>query len=126
VASVTAANNQLVAKMSHLIKEHSIMEKRLTQTMLNLEVADASNRTLLHEIQEARTTITRLSAQTAKAVGWEAKVFSLQQERDDLREERKAEASRAKGAEAKAAALTEKCGKHVLLQKSIKFLNHIF
>ncbi|KAG8833279.1 hypothetical protein FRC17_010993 [Serendipita sp. 399] len=95
--------------MSLLVKENTAIERRLTQTMLNLEVADASNRTLLHEIQEARGTITRLSAQNMKSVGWEAKLYSLQQERDDLREERKSEASRARTAEAKAAALSEKC-----------------
>jgi hypothetical protein len=111
VASLTAANNQLVAKMSLLVKENSVMEKRLSQTLLNLDVSEASNRTLLHEVQEARSTITKLSTQSMKAVGWEAKIQSLQLELDDLHQERKAEGARAKSAEARVAALTEKCSK---------------
>jgi hypothetical protein len=109
VAIVTAANNQLVAKMSHLVKENNHMEKRLMQTMLNLEVESGANRTLLHEVQEARGTISKLSTQSMKSVGWEARVLSLQQERDDIREERKAETARARSAEAKVVALTDKC-----------------
>lgn len=111
VARVTASNNQLVAKMSHLVKENNVIEKRLMQTMLNLEVADSSNRTLLNEVQDARGTIAKLSSQSMKSVGWESKIYSLEQERDDLKEERKAEASRARSAEAKVAALTEKCSR---------------
>ncbi|KAG8786198.1 hypothetical protein FRB91_000643 [Serendipita sp. 411] len=111
VAALNTANNQLVARMSLLVKENTAIERRLTQAMLNLEVADASNRTLLHEIQETRGTITKLSTQNMKSVGWEAKLYSLQQERDDLREERKSEAARARTAEAKAAALSEKCAR---------------
>jgi hypothetical protein len=109
VATVTVANNQLVAKMSHLVKENNHMEKRLMQTMLNLEVESGANRTLLHEVQEARGTISRLSTQSMKSVGWESRVQSLQQECDDLGEERKAESARARSAEAKVAALTDKC-----------------
>jgi hypothetical protein len=79
------------------------------QTMLNLEVESGANRTLLHEVQEARGTISRLSTQSMKSVGWESRVQSLQQECDDLREERKAETARARSAEAKVVALTDKC-----------------
>ncbi|CCA72547.1 hypothetical protein PIIN_06484 [Serendipita indica DSM 11827] len=111
VAKITAANNQLVAKMSLLVKENTVLEKRLTQTLLNSEIAEASNRTLLHEVQESRSTIAKLSAQSARSVGWEAKLNTLQQERDDLREEKRAEASRARTAEAKVAALSEKCAR---------------
>lgn len=111
VATLTSANDQLVSKMANLFREHSMMDKRLAQALLNLEVADASNRTLLHEIQESRATINKLSAQSVKSVGWEARLHSLQQERDDIREERKAESARARSAEAKAAALSEKCCK---------------
>lgn len=86
------------------------MEKRLAQTSLNLEVADASNRTLLHELQETRDSVTRLSSLSMKAVGWEARVQSLTEERDDLREEKRAESSRARAAEGRANALADKCG----------------
>jgi len=106
--------------MSTLVKENTSMEKRLAQTSLNLEVADASNRTLLHELQESRDSVTRLSAMSMKAVGWEARVQSLTEERDDLREEKRAESSRARAAESRANALAEKCGmlKYISLNDS--------
>jgi len=110
IESLTTSNTQLLSKMSTLVKENTSMEKRLAQTSLNLEVADASNRTLLHELQESRDSVTRLSAMSMKAVGWEARVQSLTEERDDLREEKRAESSRARAAESRANALAEKCG----------------
>ena len=87
------------------------LPQRLTQTLLNLEVAESSNRTLLHEIQESRTTVARLNAQYARSIGWDTRLMSITQERDDLREERKSESVRAKAAESRAAKLAEKCAK---------------
>jgi chromosome segregation ATPase len=110
IESLTASNTQLLSKMSMLVKENTSMEKRLAQTSLNLEVADASNRTLLHELQDSRDSVTRLSAMSMKAVGWEARVQSLTEERDDLREEKRAESARARAAESRTNALAEKCG----------------
>jgi hypothetical protein len=96
--------------MAELIREHATLDKRLTQALLNLEIADSSNRTLLHELQESRSAVARLSAQSARSTGWEARLRTLEQERDDINEERKAQSARARAAETKSAALTEQCG----------------
>ncbi|KAG8991496.1 hypothetical protein FRB90_001319, partial [Tulasnella sp. 427] len=52
VLSLRESNSTLVARMAELIRESAQMEKRLTQADLNLQVADASNRTLLNELQD--------------------------------------------------------------------------
>jgi hypothetical protein len=96
--------------MAELVREHAALDKRLTQALLNLEIADSSNRTLLHEFRESRSAVARLSAQSARSTGWEARLRTLEQERDDINEERKAQSARARMAEAKSAALTDQCG----------------
>ena len=96
--------------MAELVREHAALDKRLTQALLNLEIADSSNRALLHELQESRSVVARLSAQSARSTGWEARLRTLEQERDDINEERKAQSARARAAETKSTALTEQCG----------------
>ena len=96
--------------MAELVREHMALDKRLTQALLNLEIADSSNRTLLHQLQESRSAVARLSAQSARSTGWEARLRTLEQERDDINEERKAQAARARAAETKSTSLTEQCG----------------
>jgi len=96
--------------MAELVREHAALDKRLTQALLNLEIADSSNRTLLHELQESRSVVARLSAQSARSTGWEARLRTLEQERDDVSEERKAQSVRARTAETKSTALIERCG----------------
>lgn len=96
--------------MADLVREHTALNKRLTQALLNLEIADSSNRTLLHQLQESRSAVARLSAQSARSTGWEARLRTLEQERDDINEERKAQSARARAAETKSTALTEQCG----------------
>ena len=124
VASLTSANSQLVAKMAELVREHATLDKRLTQALLNLEITDSSNRALLHELQESRSVVARLSAQSARSTGWEARLRTLEQERDDINEERKAQSARARTAETKSAALTEQCG--ALLPASFDRLLNLF
>jgi hypothetical protein len=110
--------------MAELVREHAALNKRLTQALLNLEVADSSNRTLLHELQESRSVVARLSAQSARSTGWEARLRTLEQERDDISEERKAQSVRARAAETKSTALTERCG--ALLPACVDRLLNLF
>ena len=110
--------------MAELIREHATLDKRLTQALLNLEIADSSNRTLLHELQESRSVVARLSAQSARSTGWEARLRTLEQERDDINEERKAQSVRARAAETKSSALTERCG--ALLPACVDYLLNLF
>lgn len=98
--------------MTELIKSNDNSDKRLTQATMNLEVAEASNRALLREVQEARAVITRLSANVARSAGWEDKLATLAQERNDIVQERDGEATRARTMEMKAAAASAKCGSY--------------
>lgn len=78
--------------------------------MIKHEMTDASNRTVMRELQESRATIGRLSAQTARSAGWEMRLAQVTQEREDMRQERDSQAQRARHAESKAAAFVDKCG----------------
>jgi hypothetical protein len=116
--------------MADFAKEHNMMQKvwilaispdnvartdivysqRLAQSLLNLEVADSSNRTLVNELQETRSSLAKLSAYHARSVGWETRLESALQERDDFLQEKISETNRAKTLELKARAATEQCG----------------
>jgi hypothetical protein len=95
--------------MADLIKAKDNTDKQLALATMNLEVAEASNRALLREVQEARAVITRLSATVARSAGWEDRVAALTQERDDLRQERDAESNRVRSLEIKAVTMSAKC-----------------
>lgn len=95
--------------MADLVRSADNSDKRLAQARLNLDVAEASNRTLLREVQEDRAQISRLSAQVARTVGSGGKLEALKLERDDLVQERDAAEHRARVLESKANSLTAKC-----------------
>lgn len=117
------------ARVAELLKEKVVLEKvrlsypfwirmpvltalvqRLTQTFLNNEVAEASNKTLLHELEEARSTVSRLSAHQARTVGLDTRLSAVLQENDDIRQERDSQTQRAKLAEARLTALKDRTG----------------
>ncbi|KAK0461600.1 uncharacterized protein EV420DRAFT_1526159 [Desarmillaria tabescens] len=95
-------------KLRVLAKEKDALEKRLTRALVNTEVTELSNKTLLQELQEAKTTISRLTANHARSVGWETRLSSVIKEKDDLQQEREFESQRARLAESRFAALKEK------------------
>ncbi|KDQ15443.1 hypothetical protein BOTBODRAFT_173928 [Botryobasidium botryosum FD-172 SS1] len=109
IETLHEANEQLISKMADLVKELSHTEKRLAQTQINLDVADASNRTLLNSVQESRTAIARLSAQNARAAGWETRLTQVEQEREDALQECQAAVGQAKALEMKAVAAESRC-----------------
>ncbi len=82
--------------------------QRLTQALVNSEVTELSNKTLLQELQEAKTTVSRLAAHHARSVGWETRLSSVIKEKDDLQQEREFESQRAKLAESRFSVLKEK------------------
>lgn len=71
-------------------------------------MSEASNRTIMRELQDARAALHRLSAQNTRSVGWEMRLAQQTQEKEDMRQERDSESHRAKLAESKAAAFVEK------------------
>ncbi|KAH7931341.1 hypothetical protein BV22DRAFT_998573 [Leucogyrophana mollusca] len=98
-------------RVAELLKENALLEKRLTQALVNNEVSEASNKTTLHELEEARTAVTRLTAHHARAVGLDSRLTAVLQDNDDLRQERDSQTQRAKLAEARLAALKDRTDK---------------
>ena len=84
--------------------------QRLTQALLNNEIAEASNKTLLHELEEARATVSRLTVHHVRAVGLDTRLSAVLQENDDLRQERDSQTQRAKVAEGRLTALKDRMG----------------
>lgn len=82
--------------------------QRLTQAFINNEVSEASNKAVLEELDEARTAISRLTAQHARSLGWDTRLMAIAQEKDDMQQERDSEAQRARLAESRIAALKER------------------
>lgn len=102
-------NEELLSKVAQLAHERANLDKRLNQALLDLEIADASNKALLKDLDESRNVLANLSVQNAKSLGFEARLRTAEQERDDMREESRAQGARADAAESKAASLTLQC-----------------
>lgn len=75
---------------------------------MNNEVTEVSNRTLLQELQDAKSTISRLTTSAARSVGWDTRLSAANKERDDMQQERDSESQRARLAESRFAALKDK------------------
>ena len=103
-------NDHLLSRLATTIRAKEASDARYAQATLNLDTAESSNRALLRELQDARAVITRLSAHVARSAGWEEKIMALEEQRDDVTQERDAQAERAKVLEVKVSSLSEKCG----------------
>lgn len=90
---------------------HTRLEKRLAQAQLNLDAADTTNRALTKELQDARTSISRLSIVHARGVGLDTKLRAAVEEREDLRREATEAANRAKMWETRANEAGARCRK---------------
>ena len=101
-----------------------LLIQRFTQTLLNNELAEVSNKTLSTDLQELRVAFNRLSTEHARAVGWEMRLREALQERDDFHQERDNEAQKLRSAEARLVSLSDKCGEPRL--RSISFHCFIF
>ncbi|KAF8883152.1 hypothetical protein CPB84DRAFT_1851011 [Gymnopilus junonius] len=118
-AEATSQSNteNLHREIDDLTKEKAQLEKRLNQALVNNEVTEVSNKTILQELQEARETISRLTAHHARSVGWDTRLSAALKERDDMQQERDGETHRARLAESRFAALKEKTGVPALTAK---------
>ncbi|EGO02250.1 hypothetical protein SERLA73DRAFT_71392 [Serpula lacrymans var. lacrymans S7.3] len=96
------------SRVAELNKENALLEKRLTQALLNNEVSEASNKTVLHELEEARSAVSRLTAHHARAVGLDSRLTSVLQEKDDIQQERDSQTQRAKIAESRLVGLRDR------------------
>ncbi|KAI0248670.1 hypothetical protein BJV78DRAFT_1284572 [Lactifluus subvellereus] len=85
--------------------------QRFSQALLNNELAEVSNKSLSADLQELRVSFSRLSAEHARSVGWEARLRQAIQERDDFHQERDNEEQKLRAAETKLASLGDKCAK---------------
>ncbi|ESK94111.1 hypothetical protein Moror_12778 [Moniliophthora roreri MCA 2997] len=99
------------SRISQLLREKNDLERRLTQALVNSEVTEVSNKTLLQELQDAKLTISRLSSNHARSAGWENRLSAAMKERDDMQQERDFESQRARLAESRFAALKDKTSK---------------
>ncbi|KZT06528.1 uncharacterized protein LAESUDRAFT_181974 [Laetiporus sulphureus 93-53] len=106
-----SAEEHVDARVAELVKENAVLEKRLTQALVNSEAVESSQRNALEQLQEARSTNKRLTAQHARSVGWENRLAVALQDKDDLQQERDSAAQRAKLAEARINTLKDKCAK---------------
>ncbi|KIY70393.1 hypothetical protein CYLTODRAFT_435731 [Cylindrobasidium torrendii FP15055 ss-10] len=95
-------------RIFELTQERDTIERRLTQALVNNEITEVSNKTILQELQESKATITRLSTGQAKSIGWENRLAAAMKERDDMQQERDSESHRARLAESRFAALKDK------------------
>jgi len=105
IKSLKNNNEELLSKFAQLAHQRTSLDKRLNQVLLDLEMSDASNRALLKDLDESRNVIANLSVQNAKSLGFEARLRTVDQERDDMREESRVQGARADAAESKAASL---------------------
>jgi hypothetical protein len=58
--------------------------QQLAQALISNELTEASNKAVLDELEEARGAISRLSAHHARSLGWESRLMTLSQEKDDI------------------------------------------
>lgn len=77
---------------------------------MNSEVLETSNKVALQELQEARSNVSRLTAQAARSAGWENRLAISLQDRDDMQQERDSALHRARLAESRISTLREQCG----------------
>ncbi|KAF9444449.1 hypothetical protein P691DRAFT_677569 [Macrolepiota fuliginosa MF-IS2] len=106
--TIVFRQEQFDLQYAELLKEKMALEKRLNQVLVNSEVTEVSNKTLLQELHDARTTISRLTAHHARSIGWDTRLTAALKERDDMQQERDSESHRARLAESRFAALKDK------------------
>ena len=109
IKSLKNNNEELLSQFSQLAQERAGLDKRLNQVLLNLDMSDASNKALLKDLDESRNVLANLSVQNAKSLGFEARLRTVEQERDDMREESRVQGTRADAAESKAASISLQC-----------------
>jgi hypothetical protein len=64
------------------------------QVLVNNEVTQVSSKTILAELVETKTTISRLTTSAARSVGWDTWLSAAMKERDDTQQERDSKSRR--------------------------------
>ncbi|KAK7062348.1 hypothetical protein R3P38DRAFT_3384266 [Favolaschia claudopus] len=108
-------------RLDELTKENKALEKRLTQALVNNEVTEVSNKTILQELAEAKMNISRMTTSAARSVGWETRLSAVMKDKDDMQQERDSESQRARLAESRFAALKDRTSK---LQADVRRLQN--
>jgi hypothetical protein len=124
IKSLKKYNEELLSKVAQLAHERASFDKRLNQVLLNLEMSEASNKALLKDLDESRNVLANLSVQNAKSLGFEARLRTVEQERDDMREESRVQGARADVAESKAASLALQSCESALRERLINLKFH--
>lgn len=83
--------NSLMKKLTSSIREASQLEKRLEQSDLNLEAADASSRALVRELDDTRKELNKARSMQVRASTTEQRLQRAEMELQDLRQELAAE-----------------------------------
>ncbi|CAO1615223.1 unnamed protein product [Parajaminaea phylloscopi] len=104
----TGQRDALMKKLTRSIKESNDKEKRLSQTMLNLEAADSSNRALLAELDACRRHLSQAKAEKARFAAAESRSTRLSRELEDAKQELQEERKRSAASEAKAKRASDK------------------
>ena len=77
---------------------------------MHTEVCETSKKSVLQELEAARTDLARLSAQSARSIGLEQRLAAALQEKDDLHQELDSATQRARMAEMRIVSYRDKCG----------------
>ncbi|THH05088.1 hypothetical protein EW145_g5054 [Phellinidium pouzarii] len=104
-------DSQPETRTAQLVKDNFVLEKKLTTALLNAEVAESSRNALIQELDEAKEAASRLAVTQVKSTGWEVRLSTAVQEKDDLRQELDSERQRSKAAETHILALKDRCSK---------------
>ncbi|KAF8806115.1 hypothetical protein BYT27DRAFT_7257535 [Phlegmacium glaucopus] len=84
---IQSTNEDLNLELETLTQEKVQLEKLLNQALVNSEVTEVSNKTILQELQDARATITRLTAHHARSIGWDTRLSAALKESSKLQTE---------------------------------------
>lgn len=71
-------------------------------------MTDSSHKSALNDLEEARASVSRLSAHHARAVGLDTRLMMALREKEDLQQERDSQTQRAKLAESRIVALKDR------------------
>ncbi|KAG8746822.1 hypothetical protein FRC10_003344 [Ceratobasidium sp. 414] len=106
-----ATLNHTNATLQDQLANYTRVQKHLAQAQLNLDAADATNRALTKELQDAQASVARLSAAHARGVGLDEKLRVAIEERDDLKREASEATNRANMWETRANEVGSRCRK---------------
>lgn len=111
----------LMKKLTRNIKESNDIEKRLSQTTLNLEAADSSNRALLAELDSCRRKLSHAKVDKARLAAAESRFSRLARELEDSKQELQEESKKVVAAELKAKKASDRAAQLALrLRQSVE------